>query len=105
MNRAAVEQSGSLSEAEAQFAERRLSILTTKKPALDVEGAAKIAIKHMPLNDLLFMVAQEIEKRCQFPEEYCADGRGAWADWKYDGERAVDDIKSIARKIEIEGLA
>jgi hypothetical protein len=94
-----LEQLGRLSPCEQQFAERHMPA-----PRIDVEGAAKTAIKHMPLNDLIFMVCKEIDKRAQFPNEYCDLPRHGWEDWSHDAERLAAELREIAHRMEREGL-
>lgn len=71
---------------------------------VNVDAAASLAIKHMPLNDLMFMVAQEVERRARDPGLHCPEGVHGWDDWSADAGRAAGEIKDMARRLEREGL-
>ncbi|MCE2724717.1 MAG: hypothetical protein ACK51V_00445 [bacterium] len=73
-------------------------------PVVNIDVAATLAIKHMPLNDLMFLVAQEIERRARDPGTHCPEGVYGWDDWSADAGRTANEIKDIARRLEREGL-
>lgn len=73
-------------------------------PLVNVELSAKLAVKHMPLNDLMFLIAQEVERRAADPGTHCPEGVYGWDDWSADAGRAAGEIKDMARRLEREGL-
>lgn len=102
------EQAGKLSPAEVHHLTTRLPVTTPQTrqriKLADVDAALRLAMAKMPLNDLLFMVALEVERRSRVPQDECPFDPALWASWSIAAEGIADNIKLVARRAEKRGI-
>jgi hypothetical protein len=104
---AAHEQTGKLSPAELHHMSARMPVDAAKKSRLklaDIDAAASTAISKMPLNDLLFMIASEVDRRAKVPSEECPFDPDQYLAWSHAANGIADNIRQIARRAEKRGI-
>lgn len=101
------EQTGKLSPAELHHMSARMPVTESKRARLkliDIDAAARTAVAKMPLNDLLFMVAVEIERRAKVPADECPFAPDQYVAWSQAADGIADNIRQIARRAEKRGI-